>query len=86
MVKSPSHDVVGGISVFGGTDHSPSASSRVVFGQDRRSGLKAIISIDSTVLGPALGGTRFYPYEWRPAEWCTGPGERVAVKAATVIG
>ena len=24
--------------------------------------------------------------KWRPAEWCTGPGERVAVKAATVIG
>lgn len=62
MVKSPSHDVVGGISVFGGPDHSPSASSRVVFGQDRSSGLKAIISIDSTALGPALGGTRFYPY------------------------
>ena len=24
--------------------------------------------------------------QWRPAEWCTGPGERVAVKTATVIG
>lgn len=29
---------------------------------DRPTGLKAIIAIHSTVLGPALGGTRFYPY------------------------
>jgi valine dehydrogenase (NAD+) len=34
----------------------------VVFCQDRASGLKAIIGIYSTALGPALGGTRFYPY------------------------
>lgn len=30
--------------------------------QDRASGLKAVIAIHSTALGPALGGTRFYPY------------------------
>jgi valine dehydrogenase (NAD+) len=35
---------------------------QVVFCQDKQSGLKAIISIYSTALGPALGGTRFYPY------------------------
>jgi leucine dehydrogenase len=35
----------------------------VVFGYDPVSGLKAIIAIHSTALGPALGGTRFYPYE-----------------------
>jgi valine dehydrogenase (NAD+) len=35
---------------------------QVVFCQDRESGLRAIIAIYSTVLGPALGGTRFYPY------------------------
>ncbi len=29
---------------------------------DRVTGLKAIVAIHSTVLGPALGGTRFYPY------------------------
>lgn len=29
---------------------------------DESTGLKAIIAIHSTVLGPALGGTRFYPY------------------------
>ncbi|MEU4564383.1 Glu/Leu/Phe/Val dehydrogenase dimerization domain-containing protein [Actinoplanes sp. NPDC023936] len=36
---------------------------QVVFCQDRVTGLKAIIGIYSTALGPALGGTRFYPYE-----------------------
>lgn len=34
----------------------------VVFGSDPESGLQAIIAIHSTALGPALGGTRFYPY------------------------
>lgn len=36
---------------------------QVVFNQDRSSGLKAIIAIHSTAIGPALGGTRFYPFE-----------------------
>jgi valine dehydrogenase (NAD+) len=35
---------------------------QVVFCQDTQSGLRAIIAIYSTALGPALGGTRFYPY------------------------
>ncbi|MEQ6901633.1 Glu/Leu/Phe/Val dehydrogenase dimerization domain-containing protein [Nocardioides sp. YIM 152588] len=35
---------------------------QVVFAQDPASGLRAIIAIHSTALGPALGGTRFYPY------------------------
>ena len=35
---------------------------QVVFCHDEASGLKAIIAIYSTTLGPALGGTRFYPY------------------------
>jgi valine dehydrogenase (NAD+) len=35
----------------------------VVFCQDPASGLRAIVAIYSTALGPALGGTRFYPYE-----------------------
>ena len=35
---------------------------QVVFCQDRPTGLRAVIAIHSTVLGPALGGTRFYPY------------------------
>ncbi|HYK28092.1 MAG TPA: Glu/Leu/Phe/Val dehydrogenase [Streptosporangiaceae bacterium] len=36
---------------------------QVVFCQDEQSGLRAIIAIYSTALGPALGGTRFYPYK-----------------------
>lgn len=35
---------------------------QVVYCSDPRSGLRAIIALYSTVLGPALGGTRFYPY------------------------
>ncbi|WP_033285120.1 Leu/Phe/Val dehydrogenase [Streptomyces sp. NRRL F-525] len=35
---------------------------QVVLCQDRASGLKAVIAIHNTALGPALGGTRFYPY------------------------
>ena len=34
----------------------------VVFGTDLVSGLRTIIAIHSTALGPALGGTRFFPY------------------------
>ena len=36
---------------------------QVLYGYDKVSGLKAIIAIHSTALGPALGGTRFFPYE-----------------------
>ncbi|MDI2130769.1 Glu/Leu/Phe/Val family dehydrogenase [Yinghuangia seranimata] len=44
--------------MFGkGTGHE-----QVVFCQDEASGLKAVIAIYSSALGPALGGTRFYPY------------------------
>jgi len=34
----------------------------VVFCQDRRTGLRAIVAVHSTRLGPALGGTRCHPY------------------------
>jgi leucine dehydrogenase len=36
---------------------------QVVFCHDVGSGLRAIIAIHSTALGPALGGTRFYPFD-----------------------
>jgi len=35
---------------------------QVVLVADDRTGLRAIIAIHSTALGPALGGTRFHPY------------------------
>ncbi|HEY9391615.1 MAG TPA: Glu/Leu/Phe/Val dehydrogenase dimerization domain-containing protein [Mycobacteriales bacterium] len=39
-----------------------SSHEQVVFCHDPASGLRAIIAIYSTALGPALGGTRFYNY------------------------
>ncbi|MBF6287952.1 Glu/Leu/Phe/Val dehydrogenase [Nocardia cyriacigeorgica] len=47
-----------------GRSHELSARrhEQVVFCEDDKTGLKAIIAIHSTALGPALGGTRFYPY------------------------
>ncbi len=49
--------------VFDRTDHLADAGhEQVVFCQDPASGLRAIIAIYSTALGPALGGTRFFPY------------------------
>ena len=40
------------------TDHE-----QIVFCNDKDTGLKAIISIHNTVLGPALGGTRMWSYQ-----------------------
>ena len=34
----------------------------VAFGEDRDSGLRAIIAVHNTKLGPAVGGCRMYPY------------------------
>ncbi len=48
--------------VFGTEGNDATGHEQVVFCQDRQTGLRAIISIYSTALGPALGGTRFYPY------------------------
>jgi valine dehydrogenase (NAD+) len=49
--------------VFASTDSQETTGhEQVVFCQDKQTGLKAIIGIYSTALGPALGGTRFYPY------------------------
>ncbi len=43
--------------------YSTLGHEQVAFCHDRATGLRAIIGIYSTALGPALGGTRFYPYE-----------------------
>ncbi|GGJ89610.1 valine dehydrogenase [Pilimelia anulata] len=48
--------------VFSTGPESTAAHEQVVFCEDKQSGLRAIIGIYSTALGPALGGTRFYPY------------------------
>lgn len=55
--------------VFGMSHQDTSTSTgqgvheQVVFCADERSGLRAIIAIHNTALGPSLGGTRFYPYQ-----------------------
>src|SRR5690606_15741451 len=36
---------------------------QMIFCQDKSSGLKAVIVIHDTTLGPALGGARMWPYE-----------------------
>ena len=43
---------------------------QVVYCSDDQSGLRAIIAIHSTALGPALGGTRFYPYRTEQEALC----------------
>ncbi len=48
------------MSVF--SNPSFSEHELVAFHNDRRSGLKAIIAVHSSALGPAVGGCRMYPY------------------------
>ena len=40
----------------------PEGFEQVAYGHDARTGLRAIVALHSTVLGPGLGGTRFYPF------------------------
>jgi glutamate dehydrogenase/leucine dehydrogenase len=53
--ETASSDTLEGLS---GSEHEDIVAIR-----RSRSGLRAIIAIHSTVLGPSLGGARFYPYE-----------------------
>ena len=43
-------------------DEAVGPYERVVWAHDPASGLQAIVAVHSTVLGPAVGGCRFYPY------------------------
>jgi leucine dehydrogenase len=43
-------------------DESVGPYERVVWAHDEVCGLQAIVAVHSTVLGPAVGGCRFYPY------------------------
>ena len=45
------------LKLFDKTEHE-----EVIFCHNKDAGLKAIIAIHNTVLGPALGGLRMYPY------------------------
>src|SRR5215472_1681895 len=57
-----SDDAAAGPQPRGARPPAPSGHEQVVFCNDAPTGLRAIIAIYSTALGPALGGTRFYPY------------------------
>lgn len=49
------------MSIFEAPDYD--AHEQVSFFHDEQSGLRAIIALHSTTLGPALGGCRMWPYE-----------------------
>lgn len=49
-------------SAFPGVFERLTGHEQVAFCHDERTGLRAIIAIHSTALGPALGGTRFHAY------------------------
>ncbi|MEV5598139.1 Glu/Leu/Phe/Val dehydrogenase dimerization domain-containing protein [Streptomyces sp. NPDC052496] len=65
--SSPRHSAQGAPAADGGVLHTLFRSEQggheqVVLCQDRASGLRAVIAIHDTALGPALGGTRFHAY------------------------
>jgi valine dehydrogenase (NAD+) len=56
-----------GAGVLGALFHGDQGGhEQVVICQDRASGLKVVIAVHSTALGPALGGTRFHAYAGEP--------------------
>src|SRR4051812_16028664 len=61
-VVSGSPSPISPVSPVSGVFSQLDGHEQVVFCADEASGLRAIIAIHSTALGPALGGTRFYPY------------------------
>jgi valine dehydrogenase (NAD+) len=60
VADDPGHPREGVTSALSAASHA--GHEQIVFCQDAQSGLRAIIAIYSTALGPSLGGTRFYPY------------------------
>ncbi|MBA2639664.1 MAG: Glu/Leu/Phe/Val dehydrogenase [Nocardioidaceae bacterium] len=61
-----------------------SQHEQVVFSSDRHTGLRCIVAIHSTAIGPSLGGTRFYPYtdEWRALDDVLALSQGMSYKAA----
>ena len=59
----------------GASQAVPNGHEQVVFCHNKDAGLKAIIAVHNSVLGPALGGLRMWPYK-SEAEALTG----IAVK------
>ncbi len=51
-----------GVAIDGLAEAGHDEPEELVIFHDRATGLRAVVSIHSTVLGPALGGCRFHPY------------------------
>jgi len=60
--QPPTGDQAGAAPLPSAISPANDGHEQVIFCQDAPTGLRAIIAIYSTALGPALGGTRFYPY------------------------
>ncbi len=60
MTQATENATQGGATIF--NQLAPFDHEELVFCNDNATGLKAIICIHNTVLGPGLGGTRFYNY------------------------
>ena len=58
MAATESDEGLEGLEGLSGSEHED-----IVAVRRARSGLRAIIAVHSTLLGPSLGGARFYPYE-----------------------
>jgi leucine dehydrogenase len=70
------------ISIFAAMDVA--GAEQVVFNQDAGSGLRSIIVVHDTTLGPALGGVRVWPYDSEIAALADGLrlAEAMTLKAA----
>lgn len=63
MTSTLMHDVRATFGVFQRRDELDTAHHEaVVFFRDESTGLRCIVGVHDTTLGPALGGTRFFPY------------------------
>lgn len=61
MITTEKTTAVNSVSLF--DQISTESHEQMAFCYDEDTGLRSIIAIHSTVLGPALGGTRMWPYE-----------------------
>lgn len=70
------------MSIFAAMDVA--GAEQVVFNQDAGSGLRSIIVVHDTTLGPALGGVRVWPYDSEIAALADGLrlAEAMTLKAA----
>lgn len=61
MIDLKQEEKVGTVSVFSGL--SEHGHEQLIYCYDEHTGLKALIAIHNTILGPALGGTRMWNYK-----------------------